>query len=485
MKTENGAIAFENVGVLNFFSHAGAMRGHEKEVEALFYQAYQENDRLATKALFWLRNARGGAGERELFRHVFATLASKNPALFSALVSFVPEFGRWDDLTEILDVVPLPAQQVIIRFIQICLNADMDNERPSLMAKWLPSPNAGKRSRTLARIIYTGLEMTEKNYRKILVDLRSRLDIVETKMSAQKWDTIEFAKVPARAAFIYRKAFQKNGGNAYINSLAKIKATHVQPYELYNQRYSMDRRVLQAMWDNLPNYVGDKSILVMADTSGSMARNYGLPFTPLSVSVSMAVYAAMKNTGPFAGTYLTFSREPKIVNIKTRDIGEAFNLPTINHMNTNLQAAFEIVLEKAVSANVPPDKMPKAFVVISDMQFDEANNGDRTSKLERSNYEELVRKFSEHGYSIPLLVFWNVNARNTSAPVRRDDVGAVLISGLSAQLFKSICDLKFDVVHDEVNDVAAPNITPYQAMLQVLESDAYVAIDLAFPSLTE
>ena len=103
--TDNGMVT--NSTSLNkcvdlFFS-IGSMRGKSKDkVVKLFSEAYNENPLVASKILFWVRDVRGGAGERKVFRDVISYLTTNSPQTVRKNIGLIPEFGRWDDVLGLL-----------------------------------------------------------------------------------------------------------------------------------------------------------------------------------------------------------------------------------------------------------------------------------------------------------------------------------------------------------------------------------------------
>lgn len=100
--------------------------------------------------------------------------------------------------------------------------------------------------------------------------------------------------------------------------------------------------------------------------------------------------------------------------------------------NTDLKAAFERVLEIAKKHNTPQEEMPKAIVVISDMEIDYCGN------REWSFYDKMANKFRKAGYVIPNIIFWNVNSRHDVFHADHNRKGVQLASGQSVTVFKQI-----------------------------------------------
>ena len=103
-KTENEAVTFIRSGsaLLDFYAQAGAMRKNPDRALELFKAAFSENREKAIKILFYLRDIRGGQGERDLFRSGLEWIGSNYPEIFEKIVEFVSEYGRWDDIFFVL-----------------------------------------------------------------------------------------------------------------------------------------------------------------------------------------------------------------------------------------------------------------------------------------------------------------------------------------------------------------------------------------------
>ena len=190
--TENEALTFIRSGssLLDFFAQAGAMRGNKEEVLNLFKKAFAEDREKAVRILFYLRDVRGGQGERDLFRTCLEWLGTDVPEVFEKIVGYVSEYGRWDDM--FFD------NKKCIGIIKEQLNKDKNSETPSLLAKWLPTMNASsKTTKAKARFMAGKLELKEIEYRKLLRKIRKQIKVVEEFMSAQKWSDINYSSVPS------------------------------------------------------------------------------------------------------------------------------------------------------------------------------------------------------------------------------------------------------------------------------------------------
>ena len=121
----NGAVTYETSGkaCLDLFALAGGIRYRKKEEqERLFERAYIEDPGLAMKLLFYIRDVRGGLGERDTFRTMLRFAAGNfiNSAVKN--VRLISEYGRFDDLLCLLDT---PARNEAVRVIREQMDQDL------------------------------------------------------------------------------------------------------------------------------------------------------------------------------------------------------------------------------------------------------------------------------------------------------------------------------------------------------------------------
>lgn len=430
--------------VVDLFYKIGASRG--KDITRDFTAAFVENKELTLRITQWVRDVREGAGERQIFRDVLTHLEKTDREAASLLIRKVPELGRWDDLLVFNDPA-LKAQA-------FGLIKQAINEGNGLCAKWMPRQGA------VAAELRKFMEMTPKTYRKTLVGLTN---VVETKMCARDWDNIDFSKLPSLASARYRTAFHKNSEKfkEYVEKLAsgdksvKVNAGAVFPYDVLKSVIMQgwgtktltetDRDFIVAQWEALPNFVGDANILPMVDVSGSMSCLAGGPKSKSSVrcidvAVSLGLYLADKNKGMFKDVFCTFSGKPQLLNLKGNVIQKAEQMEKSSwDMNTNVIAAFQKVLDVAKKGNVSDADMPKALLILSDMQFDQCVSFDDSAM------ESIKRNFEAAGYTVPKVVFWNINASD-NVPVKHDTRGVALVSGFSPTIVRNVLQAndKFD-----------------------------------------
>ena len=482
-RTENGAVTRNTTmsALLDLFGTGAAYRTRsESDCIVLFQKAFDENPIYALKCLFYLRDVRGGQGERRFFRVVTKWLADNKTAVMKRNLKYVPEFGRWDDLYTFIgtalekDAFDLMGEQFIL---------DLQCKTPSLLAKWLKSENTSSaQSRALATKTRKAFGLTPREYRKSLSILRARINVLERLMSAGQWDKIEFDKIPSKAGLVYRNAFARHDVErmradkdavAYKDFMqdknTKVNAKALYPYEVVakatnysGMNYGWNRSencdpvegaAINKYWDNLEDYFNGASLdaLCMIDTSGSMWGSDAS--APINVAISIGLYAAERARGPFHGHYISFSSRPQLIETYGFDFVDKVERIYSTNLceNTNIEAAFDMLLDTAIKSHCRQSDLPKTIIVVSDMQFDRQRDyyGNSNATL----MENIAYKWQRAGYQMPELVYWNVQARgNNVIPMQAKD-GITFVSGFSPALFEQIMKGKtgYDLMMDKLN----------------------------------
>ena len=494
--TENGALTHKTTksDLLDMFAMGAAYRTRsDSDVILMFRKAFAENPVYALKCLFYIRDVRGGQGERRFFRVAMHDLATQDTDAVIRNIQYIPEFGRWDDLYALIDT---PAEKAALNLIKDQLSLDVQCKTPSLLAKWLKSENtSSKESVRLANITRKHLGMTHKQYRKTLSILRERINVLERLMSAGKWDEIEFDKIPSKAGMKYKNAFARHDiermkADKDIQSYAdfakdttkKVNAKALYPYECvaeafkamhggmygYRSNTPMDdtnRLMVNKYWDNLADYFNGAAFNGMAivDTSGSMCGSSA--DAPINVAISLGLYCAEKAKGPFANHFITFSSNPTFVKVEGVDFCDKVHRITGADWggSTNIEAVFDLLLDTAIRNNCSQDEIPQNVIIISDMEF---NSSVTTSSYGRiygnkvnTLFEDMAEKWKRNGYEMPKLTFWNVDARQNNIPMTSDG-NVNYVSGMSPVIFEQV--LK--------------GLTAYDLMMDKLNSDRYSMI---------
>lgn len=438
-------------------------------------------DSIKMKYLFFLRDCREGLGERSIFRQcAFQTLDSALNEKFISLLKYIPEYGRYDDLL-ILYGYDETADAEIVHIVREQWHKDLrdfaDKKPISLLSKWMPSVNSHsintkKRAKKWAEI----LGLNEKLYRKSLSKFREYLNVCERNMSSKEYEKIDYSQVPSKAALIYKNAFKRNDTERYTEYLsklsegkAKVNASVTFPYEIvraYKKKYYPLNKdiLLEEAWKNIP-CADIENTLVIRDGSGSMISPYnvgGTGCSPLDFADALTLFFAEHCKGDFKDKFITFSSRPEFVNLSScTSLSEKLNkLRRYNDCsNTDLEKTFDLILNLAIKNNLSQEDLPKNLIIVSDMEFDAGTTSYNNPYNGNNPYtlmESIRIKWAEHGYTIPNLVWWNLNANRSVYPEINGNI--ILVSGFSQNNYKMIMQSKYD---------------PWDSLVEVLNGERY------------
>ena len=426
-RTENGAVALNTTGDarLDFFGTVGSLRGADKErITRLFSEAYKADPLFATKIAFYARDVRGGLGERQTFRTLLQFMANYHPEALRPNLDLIGVYGRYDDL---YCLIGTPLEGDMWAAMKRQFEEDRRNLQAgnaiSLLAKWIKTADASSaNTRKLGILTAQKLGYTVYEFKRLVRAMRKQIGIVEALMSAGRWDEIRYSAVPSRAMMIYRNVFMKHDADRFGEFIQKaasgeetIHSATLFPYDIVEKVMDMD----------------------------------------------LAVYFAERNTGPYHNMFMSFSGTSRIQMLKGETLAQKIRSINMNDWanNTNLQAAFQHVLEIAMQNHVAQEDMPKSLIVISDMEIDYC--GDRSWTF----YEKMSRKFRKYGYQIPNIIFWNVASRHDVFHADRSRTGVQLVSGQSAAVFRQV--------------MQCVGLNPVEAMEKIINSERYEAIAVA------
>jgi len=502
-RTWNNAITNESTLNFNLDMFAYSSRYYKQNYEKnknRFKNALIENDNIALANLLYTLDIRNGKGERALFKSYFSALIEINKYYAIQILPYISELGRWD---YVFEGIGTEIEEAVYDFVRAYLMMDIENyneNKPiSLLAKWLPSIKTHNKKNYFAIKLAKKLNLTEKEYRKILSKLRDRLNIVEKHITNKEYEKINYISVPSKAMVKYRnlffakdevrfkefieelKASKKPKYNnlfmndfvkMYLDNLRKVGVNYLygktikesykksisnlikglSPRELEEkqillQNLNNEKNLINAMWKKQTKIEFDKNILVVADTSGSMQG------TPFETAVSLAIYISQNNKSEqWRNRFIIFSTNCiKYSYNKNAEFTDILDEIPFIVENTNIDKVFKKILTDSLKKNLP---QLDEVIIISDMEFDMVQN-----KNDMSNFKHWKSEFAKYNYELPKIIFWNVARDVESFPVTKLDYGTCLVSGYSKNILKSIIDI------DEFN--------PIDVMLKTLEEKNY------------
>ncbi|RHY51781.1 hypothetical protein DYB30_006519 [Aphanomyces astaci] len=480
--TSNGAVTHATTTSARVDLYFGVLRGTpESRVEQLVAAAYKEDALHTLKLVAHLRDIRFGKGEREVARFAFKWLASHAPdALGHNLSHYVAEYGRFDD---VLALMGTPLEAAALQVLADQLRKDrtaLDSQEPvvSLCAKWVPSENksADKGTHRVNFKLAKHMGLTSADLRKqFLAPLRAKLQLLEQRMCANDWEAIDLNKVPSVAMHRHGKphrAFDKHLADKFTTwkhglktGATKVNASVLHPhlvvaqyYGAYDELHTVENELVEAQWQVMlangraAGHLG--RTLVMSDVSGSMSG------TPMMVSIALGLLVSEVVEGEFHGLVMTFEEKPRFHEVVGTSLLEKVHCLAQAPWggNTDFMAALRLILTTATNNNVAQNSMPEKLIVVSDMQFDEAGGAE-------TNFQAVAHEFAAAGYTLPHMVFWNVNGDTTDAPTLANEANVSLLSGFSPAVLKAAL-------------TGQDQLTPLQTMINTVLDARYDLIQL-------
>lgn len=441
-----------NPAILNFVRKSKFLRlATEEEILLLFEKAYKEDKTLALKALFFMRDIQGGFGERRAFRIIIMYLAFKEPEVIRKYLELIPKFGRYDDLYSLFDT---PLESDVINLFKKQIEIDKYSAKPSNLAKWLKSENtSSKTSKILGKKTRVALGLSPKEYRVLLSNLRRKINILENKMSGNQWERIDYNKIPVNKCLKYKNAFIKHDKERFrsfldvkINSRNLTKSTtedtqYVEvetnaPYQIIDSLFKNindnNLDIFNNLWALLPKYNPDNygDFIVVDAVSADGFKNNSKSYT---VALSTILYTQQNNKKPFKDYYIHFKGNAKFARVQGNSLYErAVYMKEQRHSNPmDIISTVDLILFNLFKKEVYREQAPENILIITD--------NDVAELYENSDLVlNELKKWKIAGYSIPKIIFWQIEGCKKPLGITQDVNGTVFAYGYSNLLFKLI-----------------------------------------------
>lgn len=225
-------------------------------------------------------------------------------------------------------------------------------------------------------------------------------------------------------------------------------------------------------------------LIPLIDTSGSM---YG---EPLAAAIALGIIAAQLAHPAFRNHAITFETTPKLVELPDGKIVDIVR--AVGRMNwggsTNFEAACELILSCAREHKLAADEIPD-LLVLSDMQFDQANNYNYTTVNPwETHHERLTRRFAEVGieicgepYRAPRIIYWNLRGNTPGFPTQANAPNTQMLSGFSPSLLKLVLSCSELGGDDDKN--AGP--TPLKTVRAALDDKDFFVVREALAGIAD
>lgn len=501
--TENGAVAYATSGnkLLDFFYKVSSFRKNPVDY-SLFDEAYYQDKAMALRFLLFLRDVREGMGERDTFRKLLLHLTEIDTQIADKFLYIIDlsKYGRWDDYIYLFATTKDEnLKRYITAILKKTFNDDwnhyINGEPYSLLAKWMPSINtSSKKTVAVGNELRKYFRMSPSQYRKTLSKLRKGLDVLEVKLSSNKWDKVDYSHVPSLANIKYKDSFIRHDVDRrtkYLNDVAcgkkKINANSMFLYDIihaYEKDVDFEGYCMLPIDDTLENLWASQKkpktfadTLVVRDGSGSMALRVSKNVSAMEIGDSIALYCAKNNTGVFKDKIMAFSDNPKMVTVNCSTLHDNIEklMKNTECSTTNVESVFDLILKTAKKCNATQADMPKNVLVISDMQFNAAMCDKdafgfplRNQNVQEDDtlFENIKKKYNACGYELPKLIFWNVSRYSDgTVPIQSSKNGVILLSGFSKELVDMVC---------------CSDLDPYKALCRQLNKPRYDVVEEIF-----
>jgi len=465
---KKGDLVYANSGdiLVEFFSKAGnfspkrtSYHGELIPMLDIFRAAWDVDRYRSMQLAMYIRDCRGGTGNRSGFRDLIEWIGIAHPEWMIANLHLVTEHGRWDDLMALCGTAC--EDKAMSRWTQAILKGD------GLACKWTPRPN--KKNKSIFHRLRRESGMSLPEFRQ---HLAKHTKVVETQMCDQSWNGINYNHVPSVAMARLTNAFDVHDHSrfdAWKESLSdpesgnKINASVLFPHdcirtmraELGNQfnaghyHWSYDRTpanenyadslVANAQFNALPNFMeeNDMRIMPICDFSGSMCDTISQRNTIqlIDVCMGLGLYCSDRvgEDNPFYRKFIPFSDNARIVDWKD----ETFSVAVQKYNDgfcgsTNIRAALDQILNSGIMFGATNEQMPNCLLIISDMQWDCNVKGNGTA------VENGMQAWEAKGYNRPMIVYWNLN-KYDGQPATVNHTDVALVSGYSPAVLRAIC----------------------------------------------
>lgn len=494
--TENGAPSLsstQNECVDLFFK---TVRKIDKELLFNYMKKSWNTCQVDTlKIMLYVRDCEKGKGERLIFYQMVQWLWNNgNQTLVCEFMKLLTDhhFGYWKDLLNILVIISDDYddqkifqnsdvyQTVVILFANQLFTdiSNMKENKPiTFCAKYAPSKN-GSHDKKLKIVNKIARYLSNKHeyetvYRKTLHAMREYLNIAEIKFSENKWNELEFAKLPSMCLHRNTKSFMNHCEDRWSSYLENVKSGKetmkvkmVYPYEILQtyieNNITNEDSAIELAWKQKINDIKKenkltKRILPICDVSGSMFGDKAI-----LNSVSLGLLISDTNESVYKNHVITFSDQPSLVNVSGETVLNRVNaLKNIDWgMNTDFIAVFNMLLNHMKKCELPQSEAPEVLLCISDMQFDQSCH--RYCQW-MTNYQIVENLYKNTGYRVPQIWFWNVRANTVDFPVDSNAPNVALVSGFSSSVLNMIME--------------GNELSPYKLMRQTIDNDRYNCVE--------
>ena len=507
--TENGAVSHSTTGdvFLDYFSKCGTYRDRDlEEVFSDISAMYAKSPVLTLKMIFYLRlitrktkgfyNSSGiqkGMGNRNEFYKALLWLAKYEKVFLNHYLWLVPIAGTWKDLWH-EDLLGVLDTTLVYQAIQRGL-ADPYNRE--LLAKYLPRMRSQSNCRNNRHVglhrfalgLCKSLHWTPIEYRRFKSS--GKAHEFQRAICAGNTAQIDFNSIPGRALFNLVNTHGKKDNltymerhgladkciewitqkgevnfTGYVHDLMKVVSPEMSRLQRFMVDTQFNRLIELGMQDGKL-----ENVWCALDTSGSMKTIVAGDVTSFDICISLGIYFSTMNQGAFKDHVIMFDDVSKVKQLHGTSFSDKVLQITSSETawgSTNFHSVIdEIVRVRRENPDIPVSDFPQTLLVISDMQFNPAEDNKKT------NYEVARRKLNRAGLQSINVIWWYVTGRGKDFPSQITEKGVTLIGGFDGSIITTLIKREKELPQNQKNpnEPDSDDLTPYEKMIRVLNQD--------------
>lgn len=480
----------EYEGRLQLFYKVNRDMPYEMFIQIL-NKAGKENILDTIKLIFYLRDCRGGKGERKLGRYAYQWLSIHYPNEMLKYMYKIPYFGRWDDLfcifpnaiqsnrpdnycTQTIDAMMMhKIEQQAVQIVAEQLKKDKlslsFNQKISVCSKWIPGEQTKLNiqyqiRQSLCNYMNCSLKQLRKQY---ITPLRKHLNLIETRLCSKHYENIKLNQLPSYTILRYKRTLSKNIPKIY-SAFCKsndMNMNTLYPYDIIKQ-YNLTKlptipdEQIEKQWSLFTQrnqFDCFKNTIPVVDVSIHMYNK------PILIAYSLALLIIKCSVEPFKDLIIECNDklECKYIPETYKLLNVLKKIPSSSSVtNTfNILKCFDIFLEKAKQNNLASHQIPNQIIFLSTMKGLQSV----AQKIQDNTLLQTIdKKYKDAGFIRPRLIFFNVDGNIQQFPVLSTDSNVALVSGYSHSIFKAL--------HYNNQDV----FNPITTMKKILQFSKYV-----------
>jgi len=521
--TENGAAAYGDTGsdLVNYFSNTNNLHRSYEEIEADLNKCWKESPEYTLRMIMYIRAITRksekhdikvkGLGMKNEGRLALKWLYNNHKKVFHKNLPLFIEFGNWQDLwhRQLIDWVEQKDMKVASFIGYRVFHND-------LCKKYLPRYKSKSNIRRNTCSVKTiefkelrnkGLGLVVKAINDTWPHARNKMTMkilmkLKAKGKAHDWQqritnqaylNIDFNTLPGK---VISWMFKEKEGSSFLSrhnledkyivwldNQTSVKTTSyiyelVKPaIEVYNNYYydsklsKITKHTIEKQIKTILKQaeVSNLNVMPVIDTSGSMHCIVSGNVTALDICVSLGVFFSMLQKGTFKDHIIGFSNDSKFQRLSGSYLDRLKDVLANSYMgSTNFQSVIDLIVRtRQQNLDVPVEDYPNAYLVISDMAFNESGYGYQTT-----NHQTAVSKLTNAGLPEPIFIWYNVSPYDNKVfQNHKDDSGVIQMAGFDPAAVDRLMSADFQLKFEEKHGKSIKDITPYEACIETLSQD--------------